>query len=261
MKHKLFVIVLLIQSLLCFAQTKKSYFEAGSHRYVALSDEKIEFRDMDLDFTGQKDDIWNNLFDYKIQQNNNVHFMIIKNTMITKKFLILYSNDLLFLYDEKCKEPYFIGYNTVPLEFTDPIKSIKIDSSLNENGCIYGPENLSIMDLGKPWVEGEPDYGIGLKIELSSYWHIIFISTGFISFNNPKLFMENSRPKTLRFIFKDINKDFAVELKDTPDPQCIEIPKDCKGTCEIEIVDVYKGTKYKDTCINFMLTSMMWNKK
>ncbi len=49
-------------------------------------------------------------------------------------------------------------------------------------------------------------------------------------------------------------KDFSkkIELKDSPNPQTIILDGLSLPNLEITILDVYKGTKFNDTCIHFI---------
>ena len=42
-------------------------------------------------------------------------------------------------------------------------------------------------------------------------------------------------------------------IADTPNPQLLLFDTDYSGEVIIKIMDVYKGTKYSDTCINSIL--------
>jgi hypothetical protein len=117
------------------------------------------------------------------------------------------------------------------------------------------------LKLGQAWVEDEKGQGINEKLfinppYLTSQWNCtaLHISIGFVSFEKPYLYAENSRPRILDVSVS--NKfSFSVELVDTPDFQTIKLPQSI-GTSDvlvIEILDVFPGTKYEDTCINCIL--------
>ena len=114
-----------------------------------------------------------------------------------------------------------------------------------------------IAEPGKPWVEGVKGYGIGEKITFERisarnlYW-----SNGFVSYDKPYLYERNSRVKKIRIVDESTGGIIIVDLVDTPNPQKIILSenKDLNArTITIEILDVYKGTYYEDTCVNYIL--------
>ena len=73
---------------------------------VKIADDSIEFIDFDLKETNQKNDVWNNVFSYKIENKDNINFLIIERGLFNKRFLYLSSDELIVLYDDKNKEPF-----------------------------------------------------------------------------------------------------------------------------------------------------------
>ncbi|MGN0740452.1 MAG: NADase-type glycan-binding domain-containing protein [Treponema sp.] len=224
---------------------------------VKISDDSIEFIDFDLKESNQKNDVWNNVFSYKIENKGGINFLIIERGLFSKRFLYLSSDELIVLYDDKNKNPFFIGYNTLSCETTFLLTDVKSDSELNENGTVYSAGNLGNLNLEEPWAEGEVEYGIGTKLQIDSSSRIFVIFSGFVSYSRPELYSENSRPKLLRFYFTESDVFFIINLNDSPNPQCFILSDYAKGSVVVEILDVYKGTKYKDTCINCIMTSMI----
>ncbi|EMB22083.1 NADase-type glycan-binding domain-containing protein [Treponema denticola] len=122
----------------------------------------------------------------------------------------------------------------------------------------YKIENLSIMEQDTPWVEGADGWGIGesfvIKTQRNNDDKYILLMNGYISASNPKLYDENGRIKKIMVegVISGKKKEFTV--KDTPHPQTIDIsflPK--QEDVKVTILDVYKGTKYQDTAIHFMI--------
>jgi hypothetical protein len=79
----------------------------------------------------------------------------------------------------------------------------------------------------------------------------LHISIGFVSYDKPYLYSMNSRPQELRLSI-DGKFSFIHHLLDTPNYQKIVLPQqlDYNDTLILEIISVYEGTKYQDTCIN-----------
>jgi hypothetical protein len=129
---------------------------------------------------------------------------------------------------------------------------ISTSSSLVEGNIIYLAENLSKVN-GLPWaVSG---YGHGERITIKkANTNTIYISTGFVSSIRPDLYKANSRPKIIRLTVEG-KFSFLFDLQDKPDYQTIKFPNSLtkNDTLIIEIVDVFMGTKYPDTCVNSIL--------
>jgi len=135
----------------------------------------------------------------------------------------------------------------------------------------YNPENAHDMDVTTAWVEGDADYGIGAYLEYEfdtremdyigeDHTYAIYdicIANGYKK--SKRLWEANSRVKTLKMYVN--GEPFALlELLDIFEFQTISVPKiplPQKGllTLRFEIVEVYPGTKYKDTAITELLFS------
>lgn len=164
-------------------------------------------------------------------------------------YLILYNYDyqlgvmlfpILFNLDEE-------NSNYIELEIT-------ADSYLTEGATKYIPDNLRDTNLGTPWVEGKSGDGIGSKIKLHAKENIsaLVISNGFDSVNK-NLFKNNNRVRRIYITdMNNIKNKFDVELPDTTEPYEIKLPFNT-NYLQLEIVSVYKGAKYEDTCLNYIL--------
>ena len=122
----------------------------------------------------------------------------------------------------------------------------------------YKIENLSIMEQDTPWVEGADGWGIGetftISTENRSFYKYILLMNGYISASNPKLYDENGRIKKILVEGVTSGKKKEFTVKDTPHPQTVDIsflPE--QEDVKVTILDVYKGTKYEDTAIHFMI--------
>lgn len=135
-------------------------------------------------------------------------------------------------------------------------KVIKADSFLVEklkNGSElnYLPDYTWISYI--PWAtRGDSDKKrIFLEPNSTITYNTIVIANGFICFDKPYLYEQNSRAKKIRITWDNQSKDF--ELQDTPNFQTIVLSdKDEKydGTIQLEILEVYNGTKYSDVVIS-----------
>ena len=146
------------------------------------------------------------------------------------------------------------------------IKSITSTSVLIEEGkpiSNYAVENL-IDCTHKSWVEGEEGSGIGTKITFEferpyyfqnyTNYACIYIQNGF---GNLKYFHENNRVKEMNIWINDSGTPVKVRLYDFHVPQCIVLRKylgdRLVNKITFEILSVYPGTKYDDTCISEIL--------
>ncbi len=139
----------------------------------------------------------------------------------------------------------------------------KASSFLIERDTEYSITNLTNISPETPWVEGVKGWGIGENFIIKTWNdksdnHILLMN-GYISARNPHLYEENGRIKKIEVKGVKSGKKKNFIVKDTPHPQSIDIsflsePEDIK----ITILDVYKGTKYQDTCIHFMI---LWSEK
>lgn len=143
-------------------------------------------------------------------------------------------------------------------------RTYKEESShlVEKDGKEYPVTNLCDMDSETPWVEGVPGYGIGESFVLENTWETVYktllIMNGFISYEKPFLYKQNGRIKKIRVTGMVSGKEKVLDVLDTPHPQSVDIsfitePEDVR----IMIEEVYPGTKYDDTCIHFMINSLV----
>ncbi|MBN2617209.1 MAG: hypothetical protein JXR64_02720 [Spirochaetales bacterium] len=78
----------------------------------------------------------------------------------------------------------------------------------------------------------------------------MYFFNGFVSFEKPNLYEENSRVKKIKVTDTISSKFIIFNIDDTPNPQLLKLGELKEWELSIEILDVYKGTKYSDTCIN-----------
>ncbi len=165
---------------------------------------------------------------------------------------------------------------------TDGVNEIWEDYSLayDQWTCSYAPVNLTDGSKSTAWVEGEKEYGIGEVVLVSG----IDLNRPLRIWNgygkSEKLFQYNSRVKLARIhiiegkiegatqcgsLFNDLNAVTSIEidLEDKNGYQKLTIPTFQRRSYQIdgqeweyrywlalEILDVYPGTKWKDTCIS-----------
>ncbi len=135
----------------------------------------------------------------------------------------------------------------------------------------YGAQNAHDFNIVTAWVEGDSGHGIGAYLEYEfdtgkmtyiggdhNYAiYDIYIANGYKK--SKRLWESNSRVKKFKMYVN--GEPFGIlELLDAFEFQTISIPKiplPPKGllTLRFEIMEVYPGTKYKDTAITELLFS------
>ena len=174
----------------------------------------------------------------------------------SEQMLVLYSDSLLFMYNQNEFFPIRRAYSSFETEETiySPKDHLEVSSYLIEGNTAYLPINLGSVNLEEPWVEGASGKGEGEVISLGRLTsRRLWLSNGFVSFEDPSLYFKNGRLKAIRILDRDTGEKWDIELEDTPNPQLIDLGPRQRRDLEIQITDVYSGSTYEDTCINFIL--------
>lgn len=136
-------------------------------------------------------------------------------------------------------------------------------SELQDGSRKYEAKSLRTLDIRKSWCEGKKDDGVGEWIEarlaepLSTTEVtaiIVKVLPGIVA--SDRLFQANNRPAIVRVVVygDDVSAEHVWRLLDQPSVQGVRV--DIQGQdhgrvrgVKIRIEDVYKGSKYRDTCI------------
>ena len=137
------------------------------------------------------------------------------------------------------------------------IKTLKssstLDSDLGEN-CDYYPYYCIDRDNMTAWVEGDSSDGIGewIEFDLDTEYEInrIDIINGYDK--SDLVFKLNNRVKKMDIQFSDTIKS-NVMLDDNNGWQSFDFKPIRTNSLRFIIKDIYKGLKYKDTCISEIL--------
>lgn len=153
------------------------------------------------------------------------------------------------------------------------LQNITASSYLNEKGeafrfsqCItgvpFGPEALFDGMRESAWCEGMPDEGIGQTVSFTltedkvgfrvqnGYMPALFKAK--FDGDKTQLYHMNSRPKELLLSAVDGSVSYRLTLKDMPTEwQYFQIRLE-KGRYTLQIMSVYNGSKWKDTCLGEM---------
>jgi hypothetical protein len=141
--------------------------------------------------------------------------------------------------------------------------TIKASSSLkNYKSMKYNPKQAHDYKAFTAWIEGKPGYGVGEYLEYkydftkankTDYFiNRIIIYNGY--WKSKTLWKANSRIKKLKILLNSKPHE-VVTLEDSQEMQIIKIPDIIFEPLKVyilrcEILDVYQGTKYKDTAIS-----------
>ncbi len=123
------------------------------------------------------------------------------------------------------------------------VKSIEATSVLEQGKDTYGDSN--IMDLtDDSWCEGNKDAGIGVSISIRldapTAVKMLYIKNGM---GISKYWAANNRIKELKI------NGIMYSLRDAPEFQKIALSGAKADELKLEIVSVYSGSKYNDTCL------------
>lgn len=137
---------------------------------------------------------------------------------------------------------YFLDF--LPSDFT-------VSSYLKEGSVEYSEKCLSSSDE-LPWVPKDSK-NASVVIRNCDTKDIV-ISSGYVKAGREDLYQKNSRPKTVVIEYLNSNKKKTVELKDTSEPQRINVfaPAEKSEPIKLNFVENYSGSKYSDLCINYI---------
>lgn len=187
------------------------------------------------------------IVNYTLKEENGMSLIYDEKKVL--QGLLLTNSDFALFYEAGKNLPEILSEeNSMKIS---PPASISASSFLKEKNLEYKAENLSRVELALPWVEGVKGQGIGEKIQFNKNSASgMYLINGYISMERPDLYKKNSRVQEV--IIRDVKKSMEkrVQLFDTAKPQYIDL-EDFKNVemLEIEIVAVYPGSLYEDTCI------------
>jgi hypothetical protein len=137
------------------------------------------------------------------------------------------------------------------IDLSNKFISVEVSSQLSSE---YSKKNLLDYNLFTAWVEGNKNSGEGEWIELEFPKRItvgkVILFPGYGK--SLKLFKANARLKKVKVSWN--NKEKVVEFLDKFIAQSIDI-YDKTDKIRIEVLEVYKGFKYKDLCVSEIMVT------
>jgi hypothetical protein len=186
-----------------------------------------------------------------------------------KRYLVLYGRDYIFFYDNNNTLVYSTSSSRDNAYYSPSMATAT--SELKEGTVIFSARNMVTKSGLQPWAEGKKDSGIGEKITISlskenvipvpnestpyRYWGF-HISNGFVDYARPYLYGYNNRVKKLRVSRGNNNNYIDITVEDTPQLQYFSFQAELTteaNILQIEILEVYSGSHYDDTCINLII--------
>lgn len=244
-KISVFVFLMLMMLSLFSNSLKGAYYsEDGS---VTFQEDSLDFLLRDYSNNSIQKKHCNYTFS-KDEYGNEIIILAKEN----KKLRYFTFDDFLLLYENNT--PLFFGNSKSSRELENFLAPrITSSSTLVEKDKTYSSEKLAYWgNLNYIWAEGNPENGIGEKLVIEkSLFSKLYFLPGYISVERPDLYSKNSRPKKIRITSGE--KSYIFDLLDVPLFQKFSFPEQIESAIEIEILDVYEGTKYKDMCISSIL--------
>ncbi len=278
MKQKIFCVICLAVGISCYAQNQYD-FENQEYYFHAYYDDlitpplKLSFFNgsfyMDVpaldDWEEDKQIKGSIQGKYIIREENGFIYILVAE----KKYLVLYRETLVCVLIDCQNNDAFFGLNKdssyvsvgegirpfigitgkSPWEHDNKVSSFLTETIRGKTIEYNGSHENYYYELIKPWVEGRDDYGIGEWLETKPAGNVcgIVFFNGYIDPNRPDLYYANSRIKEVQVTTKDYSWTFQIE--DTPNPQILPLPDGFNDILHFTIKDVYKGTRYSDTCL------------
>lgn len=134
------------------------------------------------------------------------------------------------------------------------ISSYEASSTLTAEGYDYSVNQLYDQNYSTCWTEGVEGDGIGQTVTVNFESRVKINTLNIVNGYNKTydLYQKNNRVKKVTLIFDDGSEE-TVELKDSFNiSQSISFTEKQTKTVKVRIDEVYKGTKYEDTCLTEM---------
>ena len=153
--------------------------------------------------------------------------------------------------------PVSAGQNCAQMGATELVRSMLycVSSTLtSQSGNGYGPENLFDPSNRTAWCEGVRGNGEGqeiyIRIDGGIPFRRLLIYNGYAK--SADTYRNNGRARTIK-VFTDRGDQILTTLPDTSSEVVVNLPGPIEyRKLKIQIVDVYPGARYQDTCTNIV---------
>jgi len=189
-----------------------------------------------------------------------------------KKYLVLFALLPPGELEEYSHQGYFLAFyekNKLVFHFiygqykwTDDNLKIKASSEKAEKNIVYKAENLLDYSILLPWSEGANGNGTGETVALYGEYVncILVISNGYVDYDRPYLYGYNNRVKKIKIYDIANENDYKIiDIEDKPGFQIFTLEdffpdkySSRYANLVFKIIEVYPGTRYNDTCINYL---------
>lgn len=239
---------------------------------LTLNDKKYFYNDVKIsvDEFGYKHVYLKNNLDKSVPSKN----LVFIDTFLNDKYV----TEKIFMFDTKDMKKCFVpvskikdlpgskypGVNKINGIY---FENLNASSYLTEGKLKYKPEGILEKYFNKnvqfvsymsksalPWVEGKADEGTGEYIEFDIVpgWITknpdLYILNGYVNPEKPELFKQNNRIKKA-LIETNTGLKKTVEFRDQVEFTGIKLEENTSHV-KITILEVYKGSKYNDTCLS-----------
>ena len=250
--NKFFILFLLLvfpSWLFCYELNGKYYSENGYYEFS-----EGNYNSLMINFESGAISKSIGTFKVVLDEFENARLLLKSDTGIECNLRYFEFDDFLLLYHHS-EDPFFIGNRKTSrrIENLVPPRKISATSYLVEKNRTYKPDKLALWgNLNYIWAEGVNGTGIGEQLFLeNAFIRKLYILPGYVSIKRPDLFKKNARPARIKITRGD--EILFVDLKDEAVYQVVEFQKVNKERITVEIIDVFEGTLYEDTCISSIL--------
>ena len=258
---KRFVLIVFVLFTLCLYAQNSNFlngyqFSYGGEFWLEIKDNKI----LEHNYHDGKEIEG---FSYEINENGFVEFTDASDKNYVKKFFLL-SSSITYVVQDAFHQPVLGDSQLISINssgyFSEKIngKLVEYKAENLRSAVIWGgrEDPFWYYDWNEPFVTKRDNSGIGEYIDLSfvNPQKSISILGGFVRTTRQDLFRKNNRLK--KVLIKDLDSDYSVimNFEDIAMFQGIAFEKYLKNI-RIEILEVYKGTQYDDTCISGIMIS------
>lgn len=236
--------------ILCFAQNLTGKYSSDDASFFFLNN---QYTLLEIDLVTGMIETTNGKYNLSEDSFGNKTICLINKNQVEENIRYFCFDDFLLMYKDS-EIPFFFGNSTSSRKIESLVSSkVSASSYLKESNRLYSPEKITFWgNLNYVWAEGVKGQGIGEKLYLKkNALSKLYILPGYVSIKRPDLFTKNSRPKKIKISTK--NKELIFSLLDKPVFQVLDFGTILNEDITIEILEVYLGTDFEDTCISSIL--------